>query len=76
MGPKIGYILSVQDLRRQKSETKFSNALWQRDHFVLHVPTSKLPFEALNTTFFDRLDTFSDAIDLKSTLVLSVLRLG
>ena len=36
----------------------------------LRVLTSKLSLEAPNTTFFDGLDIFSDATDLKSTLVL------
>ena len=35
----------------------------------LSAPTSKLSFEAPNTTFFDRLDIFSDAINVKITPV-------
>ena len=36
--------------------------------------TSKVSFEELNWTLFDRLDIFSDAIDLKNTLVLLFLQ--
>ena len=38
-----------------------------------NVRTLKLSFEALSEPFFDRLDTFSDAIDLKNTLMLLLL---
>ena len=35
-----------------------------------NVPTLKLSFDALSKSFFDRLDIFSDAIDIKNALVL------
>ena len=44
-----------------------------RDHFLFGVPTSEEPFEASTQPIFDRLDIFSDAIDLKNTLVLLFL---
>ena len=53
--------------------SRSSRALWRGTTF-LHVPTLTLSFEALNATFFDRLDVFSNAIDLKNTLVALVLR--
>ena len=37
--------------------------------------TLKVSFEALNDPLFDRLDIYSDAIDLKNTLVVFVLAL-
>ena len=40
----------------------------------LHIPTLSLSSEAFSKPFFDRLDTFSDAIDLEDTLVLLFLR--
>ena len=41
-----------------------------RDHFLFDVPTSKEPFEAAsNESIFDWLGIFSDASDLKNTLV-------
>ena len=45
--------------------------VWARPLFW-SAPTSKLSFEAPNTTFFDRLDIFSDATNLKITLVAFV----
>ena len=38
-------------------------------------PTSKLSFEALSATFFDRLGIFSDATNLTITLVVFVCAL-
>ena len=38
----------------------------------MRAPTSKLSFEALRTTFFDRLDIFSYVINLKIILVVFV----
>ena len=46
--------------------------LWWRDHFFGHVPTLNLSSEASNMTFFDRLEVFSNVIDLKNTLVAFV----
>ena len=40
------------------------------DHFFGHSSTSEVSFEALSRPFFDRLDIFSSAIDLKNTLVV------
>ena len=44
------------------------------DHCLKHLLTSKVSFEELDWTIFDRLDIFSDAIDLKNMLVLLFLR--
>ena len=40
------------------------------DHFFGGVPAQSSRREASNEPIFDRLDIFSDAIDLKNTLVL------
>ena len=45
-----------------------------QDGFFGDAPTSTLSFEALNEPILDRLDIFSDATDLKNTLVLLFLR--
>jgi len=39
-----------------------------------HASTLEVSFEAVSKPFFDRLDIFSDATDLKNTLVLLFLR--
>ena len=44
------------------------------DHFLFGIPTSQEPFGASTQPIFDRLDIFSDAIELKNTLLLLVLR--
>ena len=44
------------------------------DHFFGGVPAQSSRREASTWTFFDRLDIFSDATDLKNTLVLLLLR--
>ena len=44
-------------------------------HFYLHVPTSKVSSEASSGTFFDRLDIFPDAINLKITMAVLILAL-
>jgi len=40
------------------------------ENLLGHASTLEVSFEALNKSFFDQLDIFSDAIDLKNTLVL------
>ena len=44
------------------------------DHFFGGVPAQSSRREASTWTFFDRLDIFSDATNLKMTLVVFVLR--
>ena len=41
--------------------------------FLFHLPTLKLSSEASSKPFFDRLDIFPDAIDLKNTMAVSIL---
>ena len=41
--------------------------------FLFHLPTLKLSSEAPSEPFFDRLDIFPDAIDLKNTMAVSIL---
>ena len=40
------------------------------DHFFGHASTLEVSFATLNNSILDRLDIFSDAINLKNTLVL------
>ena len=59
---KDGYFLltfCVENHISPKSRSRF-----------FQLPTSKLSFAALSRSFFDRLDTFSDAIDPGNTLML------
>ena len=49
-----------------------SKIIWFLNHLFGDALTSKLSFGALSTTFFDRLDIFSDATNLKITLVAFV----
>ena len=41
--------------------------------FLFHLATLKLSFEASSKPFFDRLDIFPDAIDVKNTMAVSIL---
>ena len=41
--------------------------------FFGDLPTLNLSFEASSKPFFDRLDIFPDAIDLKNTMAVSIL---
>ena len=47
-----------------------------RYRFSFDVPTSNVSFEAPNESFFDRLDTFPDAIDPRNTLRHFLLSVG
>ena len=47
----------------------------ERDHFLSRAATLNLRFSEAIEPIFDRLDIFSDAIDLKNTLVLLFLRI-
>ena len=60
------YILLTFCVENHVSKKKSGSIFWER-------PTSRASSEAPSKTFFDRLDIFSDAIDIKNALMLLVL---
>ena len=66
---------SMEIIENQWKSMKINgNQFGRPDHLFLARPTPKVPSEALSRTFFDRLDIFSDAIDMINTLDTSIPR--
>ena len=79
-GSEAGRLHEEKALLGEKKKQFFVNILCGESYFgkksvsiFLQLPTSKLSFEAPSRPFLDRLDTFSDAIDLINTLILLFL---
>ena len=71
---KVKYFYTVGQFVYLRCKSTLNRFRFVCDRFFPSVTTSKLSSAELNRTLIDRLDTFSDAIDLANTLVPFISR--